>query len=127
MNIELFYDLTAQSKNIDTQELLLISDILITDYSGVYLVFLLLDKPIINFAYDYEYYKKEDRGFKYDIKDVAGGVFVEKTEDLINELRLHLCDRNKSKDIRDSMNILMNSYENGESCQHIVEVVFGRK
>lgn len=124
---ELFYDLTAQSKNIDTQELLLISDILITDYSGVYLDFLLLDKPIIHFAYDYEYYKKEDRGFKYDIKDVAGGVFVEKTEDLINELRLHLCDRNKSKDIRDSMNILMNSYENGESCQHIVEVVFGRK
>lgn len=121
------YDLTSLAKDIDTQELMLISDILITDYSGAYLDFLLLDKPIIHFAYDYEYYKKEDRGFKYDIKDVAGGVFVEKIEDLISELRLHLCDRKRSKDIRDSMNLLMNSYENGESCKHIVEEVLGRK
>jgi CDP-glycerol glycerophosphotransferase (TagB/SpsB family) len=123
----LFYDLSSHANNIDTQELLLISDILITDYSGVYLDYLLLDRPIIHFAYDYEYYKNEDRGFKYDIRDVAGGVFVEKTENLVNELNLHLYNPNRLKDVRDSMNIIMNSYENGESCEHIVEIVLGMK
>ncbi len=125
-NIKYYYDLSPFAKNIDIQELLLISDVLITDYSGVYLDFLLLDRPIIHYAYDYEYYKKEDRGFKYDVKDVAGGVFVENNEDLIRELKHHLEDRNRSKNIRDNINALMNSYENGRSCKHIVEVVLGR-
>ncbi len=48
-------------------------DLLITDYSGIYFDYLLLDKPIIFFPFDYNYYKNSDRGFYYDYNKVTPG------------------------------------------------------
>ena len=48
------------------QELLLISDILITDYSSIMIEFALLNKPIIFFAYDLDNYMNNERGFYLD-------------------------------------------------------------
>ena len=44
-------------------------DVLITDYSGIYFDYLLLNKPIVFFPFDYDYYKNKDRGFYYDYFD----------------------------------------------------------
>lgn len=125
-NSKYVYNLNNVSNEIDTQELMLVSDILITDYSGCYLDFLLLNRPIIHFGYDYEEYKNNDRGFKYDLKDVAGGVFVDNKKDLIAELKLHLEDSTRYKQRRDQINKLMNSYEKGQSCMYITESVLGK-
>ena len=43
------------------------ADILVTDYSGVWIDFLLLDRPIVSFCPDLVHYK-ENRGFLYDYK-----------------------------------------------------------
>lgn len=48
----------------DCQDLLLITDILITDYSTTMFDLLLLDKPVFLFATDIEHYQKDIRGLK---------------------------------------------------------------
>ncbi|MDQ0199783.1 CDP-glycerol glycerophosphotransferase family protein [Neobacillus ginsengisoli] len=70
----------------DTQELLLATDILITDYSSCYFDFLLLDRPIIHYTYDYQSYGSIDRGFYYQLEDVCGGSLVNTKEELIESI-----------------------------------------
>lgn len=60
----------ANDRDIDTNELLSIVDILITDYSSIAFDFMPQDKPIIYYCYDYEKYKKE-RGMYFDLKDLG--------------------------------------------------------
>lgn len=66
------------------QELLLISDILITDYSSIMIEFGLLNKPIIFFAYDLDNYLDNERGFYLDYKNDLPGPIVSTTDELVN-------------------------------------------
>ena len=77
---------------VDVQELLLISDVLISDYSGAYIDFALLKRPVIHFAYDQEIYRSMDSGLAYELKDVAAGPIVENEQDLRNEVGCALKD-----------------------------------
>ncbi len=65
------------------QELLLLSDILITDYSSIMIEFGLLNKPIIFFAYDLENYLSNERGFYLDYKKDLPGQIVYTSDELI--------------------------------------------
>ena len=77
--------LTAED-NVDTQELLLSTNLLITDYSGCYFDFLALDRPILHFAYDRSYYTTSDRGLHFDLDEAAGGPIVESFDALCTEI-----------------------------------------
>lgn len=57
----------------DTQEILFNADVLITDYSSCYIDYLLLDHPIIFYAYDYLEYLKKDREMYFEYDDVTPG------------------------------------------------------
>ncbi len=57
----------------DTQHLLSITDILITDYSSVYLDFILTEKPIIFTPFDFERYIATQREFYYKYESVTPG------------------------------------------------------
>ena len=65
-----------KQKLADVQELLLIADVLISDYSGAYIDFALLKRPVIHFAYDYKEYSNDDSGLAYNLHDVAAGPIV---------------------------------------------------
>ena len=54
----------------DIQELLKYTDLMITDYSSIYIDFLLTYKPIIFYAYDLEKYLKKNRDMYFNYKDV---------------------------------------------------------
>ena len=82
------------------QELLLISDVLISDYSSVMIEFALLDKPIIFFTYDYDTYMSEDRGFYFDFKENVPGPVVYTTDELIAEIKNNDFDKNKIFEFR---------------------------
>jgi CDP-glycerol glycerophosphotransferase len=58
-------------KEIDTNDLLFVVDILITDYSSIFFDYMPLGRPIIYYAYDFEEYKKE-RGLYFDFKSLPG-------------------------------------------------------
>ena len=49
------------------------ADILITDYSSAFIDFMLLRKPILSFAYDYEEYSLKERGVFYSLTNVFPG------------------------------------------------------
>ncbi|MBR4240713.1 MAG: CDP-glycerol glycerophosphotransferase family protein [Eubacterium sp.] len=70
----------------DINELYIISDILITDYSSVFFDYANLKRPIIFFMYDIEQYKNELRGFYIDLKELPGSI-VENEGDLIEEIK----------------------------------------
>ena len=63
----------------NVNEILKVSDILISDYSGIFFEYSVLERPLICFGYDLEQYKDE-RGLSIDLeKEMPSGVL--KTED----------------------------------------------
>ncbi len=81
----------GQSKaDVDVQELLLIADILITDYSSAYFDFALMERPVLHFAYDLERYETADAGLAYDLREVAAGPILRTLGELLAELSSQL-------------------------------------
>lgn len=103
------------NKDFDMAEYLLISDILITDYSSSVFDFILTEKPCFLFCPDVDNYRNNERGFYFDIEHM-GFPFAESFNDLIfnfenfnynsykesiNELKgkLGICDNGKASEI----------------------------
>lgn len=57
----------------DAYPLLPLTDGLITDYSSIYYDYLLLDKPVIFYPYDFEKYTSQDRALFFDYASIAHG------------------------------------------------------
>lgn len=77
------------------QELLLISDILITDYSSIMIEFAMLDKPVVFFTYDFDSYIARERGFYFDFKSTVPGPVVNDSDQLINAILSRDFDESK--------------------------------
>ncbi|WP_245634947.1 CDP-glycerol glycerophosphotransferase family protein [Methanobrevibacter cuticularis] len=82
-SIEGGIDLTNYS---DEKELLLISDILITDYSSLMIEFSILLKPIIFYPFDLYHYLKNERGFYFDYNKVPGPI-AKNTNELVEIIK----------------------------------------
>ncbi len=70
----------------DVNELMLVSDILVTDYSSVIYEFALLGRPIVFLAPDDGAYD-EERGFYFDFRRDAPGPIADATEELAALIR----------------------------------------
>lgn len=70
----------------DINDLMVVADILVTDYSSVIFDWYLLDKPVIYFAYDLEEYEA-GRGLYYDFDEYVYGQVVTDYERLIDAIR----------------------------------------
>ena len=79
----------------DEQELLLIADILITDYSSIMIEFALLNKPIVFFVYDFDSYLNNERGFYFDFKKTVPGPVVYDSDSLIETIKSKDFDESK--------------------------------
>lgn len=80
---DFFYDFSDYR---EINDLLLITDILITDYSSVCFEFALLEKPMLFFAFDVEEYM-EDRDFYYNYFDFIPGPLVRTNTELIKTIK----------------------------------------
>jgi CDP-ribitol ribitolphosphotransferase len=74
------------SDHPDIHELMLVSDVLVTDYSSAMYEFSLLGRPIAFFAPDLDAYERE-RGFYFDYRSGVPGPVFEKTPELAAWLR----------------------------------------
>ena len=108
----------------DIQELYLISDILITDYSSVMFDYALLNRPILFFTYDLDFYKDNLRDFYFDINTVPGPL-IETTEDLVDFIK-----NNSKEDYFEKYGTkyqafkeTYNEFDKGSSCQSVIELV----
>ena len=66
-------------------DLLIVSDILISDYSATIFDYSILERPIISFAYDYNEYKSS-RGFEVDPINVLGENVLFSEDDVLKKI-----------------------------------------
>ena len=77
----------------DVYPLMSLCDLLITDYSSIYFDFLLLDRPILFFAYDLDQYMDYDRDMYFDYKSMTPGAKCHTYDELESEIR-HIISNN---------------------------------
>lgn len=97
-------------QDIEVQDLLTISDLLITDFSSVFADFCLLDKPIIHFLFDGKKYLKNDRGLYESLGLDFCGPIVSSPEELIKDYLLNELTMDTFKEIRRQRNFKFNEY-----------------
>ena len=107
----------------DIQEFLCKTDILITDYSSIYFDFLLLDRPIIFFAYDLEDYKQNDRGLYESYEDVTPGDIVETWDQVLSGIARDLKNPDKFSKERKLFCDKCWDYKDGNSSQRVYEAI----
>ena len=105
------------------QELMAASEMLITDYSSCFFDYLILDRPIIHYLYDYDYYSGDDRGLYYKKEDVVCGDVAMTNQELIDCIEKNLLNPDKDKDLREKRRNEFLTYERPNSCEVIANFV----
>lgn len=86
----------------DEKELLLLTDILVTDYSSIMVEYALLEKPLIFYPYDLEFYDFYERGFYHDYHDLVPGPIARSNDELIAIIKENKYDFDKIRDFKKS-------------------------
>lgn len=97
-------------------------DCLITDYSSIWVDYLLLDKPIIGFCYDYERYLK-GRSLLYNFDDIFPGDITKNTDELITSIEYALNGSDNSREKRNLSRNMFYSYSDNQSTVRVIEKV----
>ncbi len=110
------------SKYDDINDLYILADVLITDYSSVFFDYAILERPIIFYMYDMEEYRDEMRGFYLDINQLPGEIL--KTEqELVHAIHDIDYSAPVSEELK-SFNIEYNLKNDGEATRRLVEKIF---
>lgn len=111
-------DVLDLTKYDDIQELLAISDVLISDYSSLMFDFGLTKRPCFLYVPDLDEYTNQDRKLYFDIEQLPF-INTKSSTDLITEIRSF------DKEIYNKeLNVFLDSigsFENGDSCEKLVE------
>ena len=104
----------------DINDLYIVSDMLVTDYSSVFFDYAVLRKPIIFFMYDLEEYAEQIRGFYLSLDELPGNICTNE-EQLLDEIKsggsiLHSRYDNFNKEY--------NYLDDGQATKRVVEKVF---
>jgi teichoic acid glycerol-phosphate primase len=102
----------------DVNELLLVTDILISDYSSIPYEFALLKKPMIFFAYDLEEYT-QSRGLWENYTSMVPGPMVKETSDIIKVIKKNQFNLDLVRDFSKKWN----KYSNGKSSLNLVNFI----
>jgi len=104
----------------DINDVLTYIDVLITDYSGVYFDYLLLNRPVVFAAFDLEAYV-ERRGLYDDYGFYIAGPITKNWPEVIEHVRDALSNPRKFDDIRIEKNEIFNKHCDGKSSKRICE------
>lgn len=105
-------------------DLLKISDVLISDYSSVVFDYSILERPIFCYGYDYSRYMAE-RGFYADLNTLFSHGVIEHEEDMIEAI----CSMDYLEECRFTKERIKDEYicNYGDAASKAAEVIFGRK
>lgn len=110
---------------IETNELLSATDVLITDYSSIFFDFLCTGRPCLFFVYDREEYESE-RGLYLSIDDLPGAICYS-VDDLVRQI-VKIKDGTYDQDEKYQKNVQQYAYnDDGHASERIVDIVFAGK
>ncbi|MCF6243623.1 MAG: CDP-glycerol glycerophosphotransferase family protein [Sulfurovum sp.] len=117
-------NVTVVPNKLDTNSVLSIVDILITDYSSICFDFMVMQKPIVYYVYDREIYEKE-RGLYFKLEDIGDYICYdiskvkEFLEDIIKDKKITKLQRKVKKNFC--------KYDDGNATQRIIDMIFLNK
>ncbi|THF80793.1 CDP-glycerol glycerophosphotransferase family protein [Cohnella fermenti] len=79
-------DVVRLPKQVDLYPFLSLFDLVVTDYSSIAFDFLIYQKPLLFYPYDYEEYRDHERGFAMDYDQYTPGIKVFNEEQLMNAI-----------------------------------------
>ena len=103
----------------NVNDLYVISDLLITDYSSVFFDYSILKRPIIFYMYDLKDYQDVIRGFYISLDDLCGPI-VENEDDLIKEIRKDFVYDMKYQDFNNKFTYL----DDGHASERVINRIF---
>ncbi len=109
-------DVTSED---DVNDLYLVSDLMITDYSSTLYDYANLKRPMVFYMYDLEQYKEEIRGFYMDINELPGPI-VKTEEALVSAVKKQFEDFIYDEKY-EAFNQKFNPYEDGHSAERVLE------
>ncbi|MFD1706493.1 CDP-glycerol glycerophosphotransferase family protein [Siminovitchia sediminis] len=107
------------SQHADVNELLVVTDLLISDYSSIPFEFSLLERPMVFFAYDLQDYARS-RGFWEPYEQLVPGPIVQTTEELIQTIQ------RAEFDFHQIVNFSMdwNAYSTGNASDRLIQAMY---
>ena len=99
------------------------TDLLVTDYSSIYFDFLLLDRPIVYYNYDFEEYSSNMDGFFYDYEENAPGIKVKTQEEMHDAVLQSLNCEDSFAEQRKLVSNRFHTYQDAHSSNRIIESI----
>ncbi|MCJ1777904.1 CDP-glycerol glycerophosphotransferase family protein [Mammaliicoccus sciuri] len=119
LNLEDYKNVYDLSDANDINELFLMSDILITDYSSVYFDYANLRRPILFFAYDKDEYANDIRGFYLPYESGLPGPVFETSEALVNFIKAKQYENISHSDVFINFTRKYNDLDNGYATKRV--------
>ena len=121
-NIVFLTDGVIQSKGFQLYEIIGKSDALLTDYSSVYIDYMLLNKPIGFTINDLDEYESSRGQFLYpDIKSMMPGRHISSLKQLEDFFMEIYEGKDETKKLRDNLIDSMIKYQDNKNCERVVD------
>ena len=111
-------------KNSDIYPLLSKCDLMITDYSSIFVDYLLHDKPVIFFPFDYTHYVNGERALQFNYDEVTPGKKCFTYDELESELKKTIVNGiDEYKESRKDVIKIFFDTADGKSCDRILDYI----
>jgi len=107
----------------DSNDLYIITDMLITDYSSAFFDYAILGKPMLFFAYDIEEYRDNLRGFYFDMETLPGDI-TKSEKDIVAALKDLGKYNKKHKKAYANMTKKFNHLDDGNASKRVIDKFF---
>ena len=109
----------------DVNELYIIADMLITDYSSVFFDYANLKRPMLFYMYDLEHYRDKSNGFYIDLDELPGPI-TKTQEDMTKEI-LRLDKEFKYDEKYEKFNNKYTYLDDGNASKRVLDVVLKKQ
>jgi CDP-glycerol glycerophosphotransferase len=106
-------------KRKDVYPLMKICDVMITDYSSIYIDYLMTNRPVIFFIHDFEAYQIHEVGLRADFYETAPGEKCKNQSELETALKNYLEGKDEYQTARQAILNLSFTYRDGNASERL--------
>lgn len=122
IDLDPYINIKSIDPKFDIMDLLVFSDLLITDYSSVFFDFLITKRPILFFAYDLEEYSMK-RGLYFNYESFVPGPIVKTRDEFYLKLKTINQWANDYETKRNNVQDIYLKYSDGNSTEKIIKLL----